>query len=228
MTDWVTRESGVTKPTHTANAIGDSTFTEFRNEFAEQLRKRGYVLRLWSAKAGAWEEEVAVRVATSPTVDLNIVCPNGNRLSHQREARQPAWLDQTCGKIAAAMKASSKQAVVFVGEASSIALHKRLETEHSRTQNTEHRTQKTLQNRTQNTAEHKTTRQNRTRQGVPGLRVPGLQFPCWMVDATSVIPKERRTTTYIHEASLASHNMAPKTPLKEKYNEKYPKMRSER
>ena len=167
MTDWVTRESGVTKPTHTANAIGDSTFTEFRNEFAEQFRKRGYVLRLWWAKAGAWEEEVAVRVATSPTVDLNIVCPNGNRLSHQREARQPAWLDQTCGKIAAAMKASSKQAVVFVGEASSIALHKRLETEHSRTQNTEHRTQNTENTAKQN-AEHSrtqndTTEQNKTR-----------------------------------------------------------------
>ena len=118
MTDWVIRMSGVTKPTHTANVIGDSTFSEFRNEFADQLRKCGYDLRLWWAKAGAWEEEVAVRVATSPPVNLNIVCPNGNRLSQQKEAREPAWLDQTCGKIAAAMKASSGKAVVFVGDAS--------------------------------------------------------------------------------------------------------------
>ena len=100
------------------NTIGDSTFSEFRNEFADQLRKCGYDLRLWWAKAGAWEEEAAVRVVTSPTVNLNIVCPNGNRLSQQREARQPAWLDQTCGKLAAAIKASSAEAVVFVGDAS--------------------------------------------------------------------------------------------------------------
>ena len=117
VTNWVTRESGITKPTLTANVIGDSTFSEFRNEFADQLRKCGYDLRLWWAKAGAWEDEVAVRVATSLTVNLNIVCPNGNRLSQQTEAHQPRWLVQTCGKLAAAIKASSEKGVVFVGDA---------------------------------------------------------------------------------------------------------------
>ena len=47
-----------------------------------------------------------------------IVAPNGNRLSRQKEARQPTWLDRTCGKVAAAIKATSNRAVVFVGDAS--------------------------------------------------------------------------------------------------------------
>ena len=118
VTEWVSRNCGLTKPTQTANVIGDSTFGEFRSEIFFQLRELGYDLRRWCSKGGAWEEEVAVRVATSRFVDLNIVAPNGNRLSCQKEAHFPVWLNKTCGKVAAAMKATSKFAVVFVGDAS--------------------------------------------------------------------------------------------------------------
>jgi hypothetical protein len=78
----------------------------------------GYDVRKWCAKAGAWEEDVAVQVATSPSVDLNIVTPNGNRLSRQRDGHQPAWLDRTCEKVAESMRQTASQAVVFVGDAS--------------------------------------------------------------------------------------------------------------
>ena len=82
ISDWVVDASGVTKPTRTANVNGDSTLAEFRRIICAQLRTHGYDVRRWCAKAGAWEEQVAVEVATSPRVDLNLVAPNGNRLAH--------------------------------------------------------------------------------------------------------------------------------------------------
>ena len=77
----------------------------------------GYDVRRWCAKAGAWEEQVAVEVATSPPVDLNLIAPNGNRLSQMSHARKPAWVDRTCEKLATALRETSSLAVAFVGSA---------------------------------------------------------------------------------------------------------------
>ena len=78
---------------------------DFPLKIAYLDRSGGIFLGCSIQKGGAWEEEVAVRVATSRFVDLNIVAPNGNRLSCQKEAQSPVWLNKTCGKVAAAMKA---------------------------------------------------------------------------------------------------------------------------
>jgi hypothetical protein len=78
----------------------------------------GFDVRRWCARGGAWEEDVAVQVATSPVVDLNIVCPNGNRLSFMEEGYHAGWLDRACEKLASSMRATSSRGVVFLGDAS--------------------------------------------------------------------------------------------------------------
>ena len=51
--------------------------------------KWSFDMRFWDCRGGAWENKIAEYLAASPSTDLTIVCPNGNRLSRQSEQFVP-------------------------------------------------------------------------------------------------------------------------------------------
>ena len=103
--------------THTANCLSDSTVFEFRVACILKLRSLGYDTRPWQCQGGKQETQFAVDITLSPSVELCIIFPNGNRLARQKQSREPRWVRQCADEIATARHTTARKAVAFVGHA---------------------------------------------------------------------------------------------------------------
>jgi hypothetical protein len=111
-------EAGLQELRYTCKVLGDSTWDEFRTLACRTLRAHGFDVKYWQAKRGASEEQIAVKIVTTPQTNLCIAAPNGNRLARQEEERKPYWMKKTAGYIGHALATTSERACVFLGDAS--------------------------------------------------------------------------------------------------------------
>jgi len=116
-TDWVLQHAKIEVFTHTAKCLSDSTLFEFRVACILKLRSLGYDTRLWQCQGGKQETQFAVDITLSPSVELCIIFPNGNRLARQKQSREPRWLRECADEIATALHTTASNAVAFVGDA---------------------------------------------------------------------------------------------------------------
>ena len=115
-TDWVKQEADIPTMARTAKVLSDSTVLEFRAGCILKLRKLGYDTKMWRCKSGAQEASFAASVIMTPSVDLAIVFPNGNRLSRQEDPHERGWVQPAAQELSTALNLTAKEAVVFVGD----------------------------------------------------------------------------------------------------------------
>jgi hypothetical protein len=59
-------KAGLQKLRYTCKVLGDSTWDEFRTLACRTLRAHGFDVKYWQAKRGASEEQIAVKIVTTP------------------------------------------------------------------------------------------------------------------------------------------------------------------